>query len=245
MVHSVRVSRGKAASMDAPDSERPWPSAAALLVGPRLGAGGRPRGQSLRRTRRHDHPAGRLDGRPRDTQPLRRTDRYGERDLRSQLRLPHPVRSRDPDAQAGARDGAGATRPTARRGRSRCAAASPGRTGARSRRPTWSLPTTTSSTTTWGRLLAIRRSSSRSSPSAPTPCGSSARVQRRTCSGSRVPILPAHIWSKVDPKAAANTYPNKPPVIGTGPFQVVEYQPEQVHSSRGQQALLARRSQCR
>ena len=41
-----------------------------------------------------------------------------------------------------------------------------------------------------------------------------------------VPILPAHIWSHVDPKAAANTYPNEPPVIGTGPFQVVEYQPD-------------------
>ena len=40
-----------------------------------------------------------------------------------------------------------------------------------------------------------------------------------------VPILPAHVWSKVDPKAAADTWPNKPPVIGTGPFQVVEYQP--------------------
>ena len=41
-----------------------------------------------------------------------------------------------------------------------------------------------------------------------------------------VPILPAHIWSHVDPKAAANSYPNSPPVIGTGPFQVVEYQPD-------------------
>ena len=43
--------------------------------------------------------------------------------------------------------------------------------------------------------------------------------------GLAVPILPAHIWSKVDPKAAADTFANKPPVIGTGPFQVVEYQP--------------------
>ncbi len=41
-----------------------------------------------------------------------------------------------------------------------------------------------------------------------------------------VPILPAHIWSHVDPNAAANSYPNNPPVIGTGPFQVVEYQPD-------------------
>ena len=43
--------------------------------------------------------------------------------------------------------------------------------------------------------------------------------------GLAVPILPAHVWSKVDPKAAADTFANKPPVVGTGPFQVVEYQP--------------------
>ena len=40
-----------------------------------------------------------------------------------------------------------------------------------------------------------------------------------------VPILPEHIWSHIDPKVAADTYRNKPPVIGTGPFQVVEYRP--------------------
>ncbi len=40
-----------------------------------------------------------------------------------------------------------------------------------------------------------------------------------------VPILPEHIWSHIDPKAAADTYRNEPPVIGTGPFQVVEYRP--------------------
>jgi peptide/nickel transport system substrate-binding protein len=36
-----------------------------------------------------------------------------------------------------------------------------------------------------------------------------------------VVILPEHIWSKVPPKAAQNTYANKPPIIGTGPFQTV------------------------
>ena len=40
-----------------------------------------------------------------------------------------------------------------------------------------------------------------------------------------VPILPEHIWSHIDPKVAADTYRNGPPVIGTGPFQVVEYRP--------------------
>ena len=37
-----------------------------------------------------------------------------------------------------------------------------------------------------------------------------------------VPILPEHIWSKVSPKAAGNSFQNKPPIIGTGPFQTVE-----------------------
>jgi peptide/nickel transport system substrate-binding protein len=39
-----------------------------------------------------------------------------------------------------------------------------------------------------------------------------------------VPILPEHIWSKISGKAAANTYQNSPPIIGDGPFQVVEWQ---------------------
>ena len=37
-----------------------------------------------------------------------------------------------------------------------------------------------------------------------------------------IPILPEHVWSKVSPKAAGASYQNKPPIIGTGPFQTVE-----------------------
>ena len=39
-----------------------------------------------------------------------------------------------------------------------------------------------------------------------------------------VPILPEHIWSKVSGKAATTSYENKPPVVGDGPFQIVEWQ---------------------
>jgi peptide/nickel transport system substrate-binding protein len=39
-----------------------------------------------------------------------------------------------------------------------------------------------------------------------------------------VPILPEHIWSKVSGKAATTTYQNKPPIVGDGPFQIVEWQ---------------------
>jgi peptide/nickel transport system substrate-binding protein len=41
--------------------------------------------------------------------------------------------------------------------------------------------------------------------------------------GMWVPIVPEHIWSKVSPKAAENTFENKPPIVGTGPFQVVDF----------------------
>jgi peptide/nickel transport system substrate-binding protein len=41
--------------------------------------------------------------------------------------------------------------------------------------------------------------------------------------GLWVPIVPEHIWSKISPNAAQNSFQNGPPVIGTGPFQVVEY----------------------
>jgi peptide/nickel transport system substrate-binding protein len=38
-----------------------------------------------------------------------------------------------------------------------------------------------------------------------------------------VPILPEHIWSKISGKAATSSYQNSPPIIGNGPFQVVEW----------------------
>jgi len=36
-------------------------------------------------------------------------------------------------------------------------------------------------------------------------------------------ILPEHIWSKIPAKALAETFENEPPIIGSGPFQVVEW----------------------
>jgi peptide/nickel transport system substrate-binding protein len=41
--------------------------------------------------------------------------------------------------------------------------------------------------------------------------------------GMWVPILPEHIWNKVDPKDAGTGYANTPPLVGSGPFQVVEW----------------------
>jgi peptide/nickel transport system substrate-binding protein len=37
-----------------------------------------------------------------------------------------------------------------------------------------------------------------------------------------VPILPEHIWSKVTGKQATTSFQNNPPIIGTGPYQVVQ-----------------------
>lgn len=39
-----------------------------------------------------------------------------------------------------------------------------------------------------------------------------------------IPILPRHIWAAVPRKELTTTYGNDPPVVGTGPFQVVEWQ---------------------
>ena len=36
-------------------------------------------------------------------------------------------------------------------------------------------------------------------------------------------VLPEHIWSKISPEDAATSFENPPPVIGAGPFQVVEW----------------------
>ena len=41
---------------------------------------------------------------------------------------------------------------------------------------------------------------------------------------SWVPILPEHVWSKVDPKDATNgKYTNNPPYVGSGPYKAVEW----------------------
>jgi peptide/nickel transport system substrate-binding protein len=41
--------------------------------------------------------------------------------------------------------------------------------------------------------------------------------------GLWIPILPEHIWSKVSPKEVEKSYKNSPPIIGSGPFQTVEW----------------------
>jgi peptide/nickel transport system substrate-binding protein len=41
--------------------------------------------------------------------------------------------------------------------------------------------------------------------------------------GMPIPILPKHIWSKLTAAQITNTFANNPPMIGTGPFQVVEW----------------------
>lgn len=51
--------------------------------------------------------------------------------------------------------------------------------------------------------------------------------------GAYTPILPEHIWSKVTPKQANADFQNSPPVVGTGPFQAIEWQ-------KGQFARFAR-----
>jgi peptide/nickel transport system substrate-binding protein len=38
-----------------------------------------------------------------------------------------------------------------------------------------------------------------------------------------VPILPEHIWAKIPPKTATGVYTNTPPVVGSGPFQCVQW----------------------
>ena len=38
-----------------------------------------------------------------------------------------------------------------------------------------------------------------------------------------VPIVPEHIWSKVSGKAATTTFQNSPPLVGSGPFRVVQW----------------------
>ncbi len=38
------------------------------------------------------------------------------------------------------------------------------------------------------------------------------------------PVVPEHIWSKISGKAAGSSFENLPPSVGSGPFQVVEWE---------------------
>jgi peptide/nickel transport system substrate-binding protein len=38
-----------------------------------------------------------------------------------------------------------------------------------------------------------------------------------------VPIVPEHVWSKIDPEKAKKGYANEPPYVGSGPFQAMEW----------------------
>jgi peptide/nickel transport system substrate-binding protein len=42
--------------------------------------------------------------------------------------------------------------------------------------------------------------------------------------GALVPILPEHIWSTIPFAVAASSFQSDPPVVGTGPFQIAEWQ---------------------
>lgn len=41
--------------------------------------------------------------------------------------------------------------------------------------------------------------------------------------GATIFVVPKHIWSKISPEDATTKFENPPPVIGNGPFQVVEW----------------------
>jgi len=41
-----------------------------------------------------------------------------------------------------------------------------------------------------------------------------------------IPCLPEHVWGKMTPKEASQTFQNEPPSIGSGPYQVVEWKKE-------------------
>ncbi|MCX6373072.1 MAG: ABC transporter substrate-binding protein [Actinobacteria bacterium] len=41
--------------------------------------------------------------------------------------------------------------------------------------------------------------------------------------GLWIPILPEHVWSKIKPADAEKAFKNPPPVVGSGPFQCVEW----------------------
>ena len=38
-----------------------------------------------------------------------------------------------------------------------------------------------------------------------------------------LPILPKHVWEHVSPQAAATSYVNQPPIVGSGPFYTVAF----------------------
>ena len=61
-----------------------------------------------------------------------------------------------------------------------------------------------------------------------------------------MPILPKHIWERYSLDQIGNAeadgfFKNEPPVVGTGPYVAVEWEPGDVHPLRPQRVLLGRR----
>ena len=75
-----------------------------------------------------------------------------------------------------------------------------------------------------------RRASRRSRAPDARPSSSTTEFPTTLLPQAYVPILPKHIWSKytldqiADPEAA-DFFKNEPPVVGTGPYQAVEWEP--------------------
>jgi peptide/nickel transport system substrate-binding protein len=53
--------------------------------------------------------------------------------------------------------------------------------------------------------------------------GGACRQPKANMLGLWIPIVPEHIWKSIDPKKANSTFQNDPPIIGSGPYQVVEF----------------------
>jgi peptide/nickel transport system substrate-binding protein len=66
-------------------------------------------------------------------------------------------------------------------------------------------------------------------------------VSRRVVAIAIAVVLPEHIWSKADGKAAANSHQDKPPIVGDGPFRIVEWQKGEFVRLKANSTYLSRR----
>ncbi len=97
-----------------------------------------------------------------------------------------------------------------------------GRRAAHGQRTSPSPSTTSSTTRSRQYLSSVVRTSRRSSPSTTPRSSSTLPSPRPTCCACGSPSCPEHIWSKVPGEKADYLPAPRPPVVGTGPFQVTE-----------------------
>ena len=168
-------------------------------------------------------PQDRLGAGPADAQPVHRPGRGELPDLGDQLRPARQLQPRQPRPVAGHRRELGRLRRQEDRSPSSSSTASSGPTGSRSRARTSSTASRCSAATACCSPATPRTSPRSRRPTTRRSIVKTKKPDTRIVGGIFVYIIPKHIWGKQTVKQLMGSYRPKPPIVGSGPYIVTEF----------------------